>query len=1615
MVHARGYARALGNKYFVVAPRVFSVRYRVRGKQGDNMDLISLGGNAGMPSRAWSRWVYVLLACFALWVGLPGIAQATCASPQTATIANGGHVEFNCFEGAFQETVVAPMHGTISQSGSTVYSLTYAHDGGTSTSDTFTVVDENGDNVEFDITIQPGASPLTVSPATLPPMSVGVAYNQPLSTSGGVQSYTYSLAGGILPPGITLTSTGLISGTSTGSGAYTFTVHVVDSTPGTPLATDKAYTVSIADPTLVVTPTTLPAAAINRSYTTTLSTTGGTAPYTYVVDAGSSAPPGLSLSSAGVFSGTPTANGTFTTNVRVTDTTTRASGGTIAKIQAVTLTVAAAPTIVLNPPTLPGGTYQVAYTPAVTASGGTTPYTFAATGTLPPGVTLGTDGALSGSPTAVGTFNFNITATDANAFTGSQAYSVTINAAAPGAPSIASISVAAGAPGTLASATVNITPPANNGGSAITTYTVTANPGTLVGQSSGTTVTVNGLTRGTAYTFKAVATNAQGDSVDSATAGPITPQITQTITFNNPGTQNYGTTPTLTATVDTNRTLAFDSTTIDVCTIGRSTGQLTFVKAGTCSITVSQAGDATYVPASVSQSFTVQGRAPGAPTVGVIVVPDAPAGQSTGSASVNFTAPADSGGTPITSYTVSTGSGGPSATGAGSPIIVTGLTLGTPYQFTVQATNTDGPGTVSTPSSPVTAVGLQTITFNNPGSVPFGSTTTLNASSTSGLTVALAAQTPNTCEIRNTNQVFAKAPGNCQVQATQAGSTAYRVATPVQQTFQVVVPGGAPTIATTTLPAPTRGASYVQNILAVNGAPPYNFVVSAGVLPVGLTLSPSGSVTGTVVSTGPADFTVQVTDQAGQQATQRYQFTIISPAFAFTPSSVPVGKVGVGYTATTLAASGGIAPYTYAVTSGTLPAGLSLSTAGVLSGTPTAAGTAPVTVTATDNYGVTGAQAYTVSVGEATPVAVDDSATVAANGSVTIPATANDTGGPITSVAISQPPGHGAVTVSGLNAVYVPAHDFFGTDTFRYTGTGPGGTSNVATVSVTVSPGAVPTAASHKATVLAGKPVTVHAADGATNGPFTAVTVTSAPAAGTVQVQGTDLIYTPSADASGDVAFAYTLSNAFGASAPAQVTITVNPVPVAPSLSASTEAGRAVQVDVTSAAHGGPFTAAAIVSLSPANAGSASTQASGSGYVVVFTPASTFSGAVQVNYTLANAYATSAPGVISIAVTARPDPSKDPEVLGVLSAQADEARRMATGQISNFQRRLEMLHSGGASGFTNGVTVSSASANRGKDAYASLRRSQDEASRRYLVQPDADSAEGTANATSQHGSLPGDISVWTGGAVNFGRTQVGGADNGTDFTTSGVSMGVDKQFSDTLAAGIGVGYGHDNTDVGNNGSRSAVDSYNVALYASFHPAGAFYTDALVGYQWLSFDSRRFVTGQGTRVSGSRDGKQWFASLSAGYNHRGENTQLTPYARLDAARASLDPFTEHGDDFYALSYRSQTVKTATATVGVLAQWSAKRDYGIWAPQLRAEFGHDKQGASQAAMRYADSLSGPLYRATLYQQSRNHTQLGAGVALQTNSGWMLRAEYQLQLDNTSRDNQSILLGIEKKFGP
>jgi len=185
-------------------------------------------------------------------------------------------------------------------------------------------------------------------------------------------------------------------------------------------------------------------------------------------------------------------------------------------------------------------------------------------------------------------------------------------------------------------------------------------------------------------------------------------------------------------------------------------------------------------------------------------------------------------------------------------------------------------------------------------------------------------------------------------------------------------PPGCPvlTLAPPTLPNGTIGVAYSQTITASGGTPPYTFAVTSGVPPPGLVLSIAGVLSGTPTTAGTYTFTVRATDSLGCFAEVTYTIVIVSapgcPELTLAPPTLPGGTLGVAYSQT-ITASGGTPPYTFTVTSGTPPAGLELSAAGVLSGTPTTAGTYAFVVRGTDSLGCFAEVTYSITIPAAVP------------------------------------------------------------------------------------------------------------------------------------------------------------------------------------------------------------------------------------------------------------------------------------------------------------------------------------------------------------------------------------------------------------------------------------------------------------------------------------------------------------------------------------------------------------------------------------------------------------------------------------------------------------------------
>lgn len=260
-------------------------------------------------------------------------------------------------------------------------------------------------------------SAIAIHPSTLNAATATVPYSKTLTVSGGTGPYTFSIFSGSLPSGLTLNATtGAISGTPTTAGTSSFTVQATDSSTPTAKAGFKTYSLLVQ---LDVLPKSLPAASVGTSYDQNLSAAGGTSPYSFALTAGT-LPPGLTLG-AGSISGTPTATGTYAFTIQATDSSSPTNVGT----RNYTLNVG----LGLTPDSpLPNALIGEPYSTTVSAVGGSGSYTYALTGSLPPGLSLDANsGTISGTASKMGNASFTITATDGSTgATGSKRYSLDV-------------------------------------------------------------------------------------------------------------------------------------------------------------------------------------------------------------------------------------------------------------------------------------------------------------------------------------------------------------------------------------------------------------------------------------------------------------------------------------------------------------------------------------------------------------------------------------------------------------------------------------------------------------------------------------------------------------------------------------------------------------------------------------------------------------------------------------------------------------------------------------------------------------------------------------------------------------------------------------------------------------------------------------------------------------------------------------------------------------------------------------------------------------------------------------------------------------------------------------
>ncbi len=886
--------------------------------------------------------------------------------------------------------------GTLS--GSTTTSTTLTVPAATSSAQTITVTatsiadSTKTGTVTITVAALPAITSLTVGQASV---AVGAAYSVTLAGTGGIGPNTWVLANGSgsLPPCLSLSAAGVLSSPLTPTaacvGVYSnIQFQITDSgTPNAFTATSSAQTITVTGPAITF-PSSLGGATVGTLYSASAAATGALGTTTYALASGSLPASGnLTLNtSTGLITGTPHAAdvGTYTFKVSVTDqySDTATSGN-------LSIVIAAAPAITFGTAPTGTATYNVAYSSAVTATGGAGSLTYTlASGALPPDLTLAASGSITGTPKAadIGTFHFTVNAADAFGDSGTST-TYTIVVSYPPLTITTTSPLPSGYGNTLY--TKALAASGGNGGPYTWTVTLGASSLTALNLtlSSGGTLSGTPPLAGGSASFSVQATDlASNSSTPVAFILTINPGLS--ITTTSPLPAGYGNTLYTQALAASGGSNSGYNWTV---TSGASTLtalNLTLSSSGTISGTPPLAGGSASFSVQVTDSVSNTATAPFSLTINAGVTVTTPslahAYNGTPYTSSAFTA---SGGTNsgfTWSWAAASGSSLPNGLNINSG---TGVVSGTPVNngtssvtSNVVVTATDSASNKGSAnatiiveatvvvSSPATLQGATVgVSYNYQLTATGGSviypTWTVTAGSGSLAAVGLSVSTSGVLSGSSPTAGTA----NFTVTVTDSeGHTSAGANLSVTVSTQL-------TIQQTTLPSGNVGSSYSQTLTAAGGSGTgYNWTVSSSNLAsYGLTFtnsSPNATITGTPTQSGTASFTAKVTDSLNNTATQALTITI-DAAIALSPSN---GTLAAGYTNVayngSINGSGGSGNLTISITSalspsnGTLAANVSGTTVNI-TGTPTSAQTESLTVKLTDNTtGNSIFQTYTFSI-----------------------------------------------------------------------------------------------------------------------------------------------------------------------------------------------------------------------------------------------------------------------------------------------------------------------------------------------------------------------------------------------------------------------------------------------------------------------------------------------------------------------------------------------------------------------------------------------------------------------------------------------------------------------------
>ncbi len=364
-----------------------------------------------------------------------------------------------------------------------------------------------------------------------------------------------------------------------------------------------------------------------------------------------------------------------------------------------------------------------------------------------------------------------------------------------------------------------------------------------------------------------------------------------------------------------------------------------------------------------------------------------------------------------------------------------------------------------------------------------------------------------------------------------------------------------------------------------------------------------------------------------------------------------------------------------------------------------------------------------------------------------------------------------------------------------------------------------------------------------------------------------------------------------------------------------------------------------------------------------------------------------------------------------LLAPRTQATKTFNGQQRNLSGRLAALRGG-----STGLSIASLNLN-GVNPLAGL----------------SPQALGFSGVPQRGGGASGDLGsggfsrlgAFVSGSIGTGKKDESSKEDGFDFDTAGITVGVDYRLLDELVLGTAFSYSHFDSDFDtssvNAGGGNDSDGYTFSIYSTYYIED-FYLEAIGSAGWSDHDSKRkifvssntAVAGIDRTAKGETDSTQYSFSVGTGYNAQIGSVDFGPFARLTYLKLDIDGFKESGASGLNLEVEDQDITSLISAVGLQASKKFSWQWGVWFPQIRGEWDHEfENDAKTTTTKYVnDPFNTPLFVRS-ENPDRNFYRVGATLANVSAGGTQVFFDYETFLGLQDISNHIFTIGARLEF--